>query len=239
VNKFRKAPRVRPSLRPCSTATTEDIAQPKGVTEFQMFFEILIRVEHRACVESPIYLLYSKRVEYLSRYLYWHITNIGEPVTPPMPTTPKPITRNRTEIAQRGCDGASTPASFLLLSTTFSTHPRPLDRTSVTKLLLILVSARFGLLVLWHHVSSCDLRVKDERRDEDTSANIARKERFLYSFMDYTREGGYYYPMENGPDKDDEEDINGMVVHEKTVAGRNTVSYEFLSCSYLTPLPPR
>ena len=50
--------------------------------------------------------------------------------------------------------------------------------------------------------------------------------------MDYTREGGYYYPMESGPDKDEEEEINGMVVHEK---GRNTVRYEFLSSSYLTP----
>ena len=59
--------------------------------------------------------------------------------------------------------------------------------------------------------------------------------------MDYTREG-YYYPRESGMDKDEEEDVDGVVVHEK---GRNTVGFFFLLQGSLfvshlaTPTPVR
>ena len=44
--------------------------------------------------------------------------------------------------------------------------------------------------------------------------------------MDYTREGGYFYPRESGMDKDEEEEVSEVVVHEK---GRNTVGFFFAS----------
>lgn len=42
--------------------------------------------------------------------------------------------------------------------------------------------------------------------------------------MDYAREGGYFYPKESGMDKDEEEEIREVVVHEK---GRSTVGVFF------------
>ena len=49
--------------------------------------------------------------------------------------------------------------------------------------------------------------------------------------MDYAREGGYFYPKESGMDKDEEEEIREVVVHEK---GRSTVGVFFFEVSLVS-----
>lgn len=129
-NCMSESPRVRPSMRPCSTATTEKhyVQQPKGVTE------ILIHVGHQPCAESPIFCTCAslREFEYPTLYRYYHTTNIGEAVTPPMPTTPKPINPQPDGNSAKGCEHAS--LVFIAINHLLHT-PRPLERTSLTQLL--------------------------------------------------------------------------------------------------------